>query len=100
MSVSYHARIARLEARQRQAHPDRHWTSVVRVPWDEPDQARWLRQLPCACGQVGCPERRIGLLVSEKAPSADAWAERAQAYVTRRQEGSPREVVGPTPQGV
>jgi hypothetical protein len=95
MSVSYQARLARLESRQRRAHPDTltHFLSVVRVPWGEPDEAQWLRALPCACGVVGCPHLRIGALLPDKAPSADAWAEKVRAYMARRQQEYPREVV-------
>jgi hypothetical protein len=86
MSVAYHARMARLEAQQRRQHPDTltHFLSVVRVPWGEPDQARWLRELPCACGQVGCENRGIGLLVPDTAPSGDVWAAAVQRYQEAR----------------
>jgi hypothetical protein len=84
------SRIACLEARQRRQHPaGEHFISVVRVPWGE-DSADDLAALSCLCGQVGCPDRRIGRLVPDKAPSSQAWVERVQAYEARkRREGCP-----------
>jgi hypothetical protein len=70
---AHRRRVSRLEAHQRRAHPEAltHVLSVVRIPWGEPDEARWLRELPCACGVVSCPNFRIGLLVPDQAPSPD-----------------------------
>jgi hypothetical protein len=62
-------------------------TTVVQYPWDLPDgdRDRWLREeLPCTCGQVGCPLLTIGALFPAKAPSAEAWAERVQTYYAQR----------------
>jgi hypothetical protein len=68
-------------------HPS-HFVMSVRVPWNLPDgmdQDTWLREaVQSSCGQRGCPELRIGLVLPEKAPSAQAWAERAQAYCAQR----------------
>ena len=83
---AHRRRVSRLEAHQRRAHPKAltHVLSVVRIPWGEPDETRWLRALPCACGQVGCENRRIGLLVPDTAPSADVWAAAVQHYQESR----------------
>jgi hypothetical protein len=43
-----------------------------------------IRPEACTCGQRGCPELRIGVLLPEKAPSPEAWAEQAQADYTKR----------------
>lgn len=85
--MSVRTRLTRLEASQRRQRPHEHFINVVRVPWDELDEARWLRELPCACGAVGCPQRRIGLREPEKAPSAEAWAERWQVWQQTRDGG-------------
>jgi hypothetical protein len=77
----YEARLERLEAGYRP--PKNHCVLIVSVPWslDETDQARWLREdVTCACGRQGCPALRISLLVPERAPSDEAWAERAAQY--------------------
>ena len=80
-------RIARLEARQRRQHrPERvHFISIVRYPWRgaEPE-ADWLRSLVCPCGQRACPQLRIGALLPEKAPSAEAWAAEVRRYQERQ----------------
>ena len=70
-------RIARLEARQRRQQPPhlRHFTPVVRVPHGIPhdDWGAWLAAQPCACRALGCPERRVGLLLPEKCESPEEW---------------------------
>ena len=70
------SRVSRLEARQRRQHPAElaHGTNVVQVPSEisEPHWHEWLAQQPCRCGQVGCPERRIGLLVPTRGQTAGA----------------------------
>jgi hypothetical protein len=49
------------------------------------DQETWLAEaVTYPCGERGCPEFRIGLVILEKAPSAEAWAERAAAYYQLR----------------
>ena len=82
------ARVKRLEQRQRQQHPPElaHFISMAFQPWEEPDRERWLAGLTCPCGAVGCPELRIGVLLPEKAPSAEAWYQRCQAYARRKAE--------------
>jgi hypothetical protein len=76
--MSYETRLQRLEAQRRQPWPVSHFVPVVCYPWPvgEPDDHDWRRALVCPCGQRGCPELRIGIMLPEKAPSADA--ERAE----------------------
>jgi hypothetical protein len=79
MSV-YKSRVKRLEDRRRRRLPpgQGHFTSVMQVPDDVPHQAwdQWLAGQPCACGVVGCPERRVGLLIPTKCQTAEAWSHR------------------------
>jgi hypothetical protein len=86
--VSYRHRMTRLEEYRRRRMPPSHFVVSVRVPWDLPrgiDQETWLQEeVLCTCGQKGCHEMRIGLVLPEKAPSSEAWAERAQAYYAKR----------------
>jgi hypothetical protein len=72
-------RIQRLEERHRRYGPT-HFTDMVCVPPDVPHEAwdRWLAGQPCACGVVGCPERRVGLLLPAKCQTPEEW-ERAYA---------------------
>jgi hypothetical protein len=70
----------RLEEYQRQCHGRPHHLLVVQYPWDllNGDGHRWLgEELPCACGQVGCPLLTIGVL---RASSVQARAEHVQTY--------------------
>jgi hypothetical protein len=89
----FKSRISRLEARQRRQHPAElaHFTSGVQVPpaITEADWHDWLAEQPCACGAIGCPERRIGLLVPTRCQTADEWVERYQHYRDRRREAFP-----------
>jgi hypothetical protein len=80
-----HSRVRRLEACQRRLHPPEraHYRSVVNQPWEVRDREPWLAELTCPCGVVGCDQMTIGVIVPEKAPSADAWAARFQAYARR-----------------
>ncbi len=80
--MSLKARIIRLERRGDDGCPPAHVLPVVRIPgeirygqWDH-----WLAAHPCACGAIGCPERRIGLLGPEPAASADEWAAMVRAW--------------------
>jgi hypothetical protein len=85
--MKYRQRLIRLETYQRQRNGRPHHLSVVQYPWDLPDgdRDRWLREeLPCVCGRVGCPLLTIGVLLPAKAPSAEAWTERAQTYYAQR----------------
>jgi hypothetical protein len=84
--MRYRQRVTRLEEYRRTRLPPSHFLSIVRTPWDlDPaDEDAWLQTLVCACGQVGCPELRIGALVPEKAPSPEAWGERVQQYYAQR----------------
>jgi hypothetical protein len=86
--MRYRQRVTRIEEYQRRRLPPRHFVMSVRVPWDLPagmDQDTWLRtEVTCACGQRGCPELRIGLVLPEKAPSPEAWTERVQTYYAQR----------------
>jgi hypothetical protein len=88
MAKSIDARLARLEAYRRRRAPTNHLLTSVGVPWDLPpgmDADTWLQEeVTCACGHRGCPELRIGLVVPVKAPSAEAWSGRAQAYYAQR----------------
>jgi hypothetical protein len=47
------------------------------VPPDVPHDAwdQWVAGQPCACGVVGCPERRVGLLLPAKCQTADEWSD-------------------------
>jgi hypothetical protein len=87
------SRVSRLEARQRRQHPAElaHFTSVVQVPPEigEADWHDWLAEQACKCGQVGCPGRRIGLLVPTRCQTAEEWVERYQHYRERRREAFP-----------
>ena len=81
------SRLWRLEASQRRKAPTDHVISVLIYPRDllHTDRERWLREeVTCACGTRGCLEMRVGALLPEKAPSAEAWAERAQQYYAPR----------------
>jgi hypothetical protein len=85
--MRYRARMVRLEAYRRTRLPPSHFLSVVTYPWHltYSDQERWLRELTCACGVVGCPLMQIGALLPQKAPSIKDWAEPAQtSYAQRR----------------
>jgi hypothetical protein len=86
--MRHRSRLLRLEEYQRRRLPPNHFMMSVRVPWDLPDdmdQEAWLREgVLCTCGERGCPELRIGLVLPEKAPSAEVWAQRAQEYYARR----------------
>jgi hypothetical protein len=87
--MKYRQRLIRLETYQRQRNGRSHYLSVVQYPWNLPDgdRDRWLREdLLCACGQVGCPLLAIGALLPAKAPSAEAWTERVQAYYARKRD--------------
>jgi hypothetical protein len=87
--MRYRQRVTRIEEYQRRRLPPSHFVMSVRVPWDLPagmDQDTWLREeVTCACGQQGCPELRIGLVLPEKAPSAEAWTDRVQTHYAQRQ---------------
>jgi hypothetical protein len=87
--MRYRHRIVRLEEYRRTRLPPSHFLAIVCTPWDlDPvDEDEWLQTLVCACGRVGCPELRIGALVPEKAPSAQAWSERVQEYYVQRRGG-------------
>jgi hypothetical protein len=84
--MRYEIRLRRLEARRRQ--PVSHFLSVAYYPWHwgEPNDD-WWRALVCPCDQRGCPELRVGASVPEKAPSPEAWAERARQYQEERPHG-------------
>jgi hypothetical protein len=86
--MRYRQRVIRLEEYQRRHTPPSHFVTSVQVPWDLPadmHQETWLQaEVMCRCGQKGCPDMRIGLVLPEKAPSPEAWAERAQAYYAKR----------------
>jgi hypothetical protein len=85
--MRHRQRLVRLEEHQRKRHGRPHHLSVVQYPWDLPDgdRDRWLREeLPCVCGRVGCPLLTIGALLPAKAPSGEAWTERAQTYYAQR----------------
>jgi hypothetical protein len=85
--MRYRQRVARLEECRRKRRPPSHFMNVVSTPWHMDGGAidHWLREeLACACGQLGCPERRIGALLPEKTPSVETWTERAQAYYAQR----------------
>jgi hypothetical protein len=74
------SRLRALEGRERRAHPPslRHFTSVVRVPSDIPDDAwgEWLHTQPCACGTIGCALRSIGTLLPTPCQTEEAWQAR------------------------
>lgn len=70
-------RLQRLEQRLRHECPA-HVTGMVRVPADIPHEAwhPWLAEQPCACGVVGCPQRRIGVLVPTLCQTPEEWERR------------------------
>jgi hypothetical protein len=79
-------RLNNLEVRQRHGQAGAHVIPILPYPWhlDAEDQEAWLaEQLACNC-QPDCPGKRVGALVPEKAPSAEAWTARAHAYDTQR----------------
>ena len=86
--MRYRQRVMRIEEYRRRRMPPSHFVVSVHVPWDLPrgmNQDTWLREeVTCACGQRGCSELRIGLVLPEKAPSAEAWTARAEAYYSHR----------------
>jgi hypothetical protein len=86
--MRYRHRIVRLEEYRRTRLPPSHFVMSVRVPWDLPagmDQETWLQEeVLCTCGERGCPELRIGLVLPEKAPSPQAWCDRARQYYAQR----------------
>jgi hypothetical protein len=85
--MKYRQRLIRLETYQRQRNGRPHHLSVVQFPWDLPNggRDRWLaEELPCTCGQVGCPLLTIGVLLPAKAPSLEAWTARVQTYYAQR----------------
>jgi hypothetical protein len=71
--MRFQSRLSKLEEYEHRRTPA-HLTSVVRVPADieEADWRAWLAEQPCACGQVRCPERRVGMVVSEPL-TPEAW---------------------------
>jgi hypothetical protein len=75
--MTYHARLTRLEAHRHQQRPPGHFTSIVRVPPEIPSAAwdAWLAEHPCACGVVGCLQRRIGLLLPTRL-TPEEWQRR------------------------
>lgn len=81
--MRYERRLRQLEARRQQSVS--HFIAIVYYPWHqrEPDHD-WRRVVVCPCGQRGCPELRISAILPEKAPSAEAWAERARRYREER----------------
>jgi hypothetical protein len=87
-------RITRLEARQRrqQSSARDHFTSVAQVPPDVPDDAwdTWVAQQPCMCGVVGCPERRIGLLIPTKYTAGEEWEARVRTVYATKPPAFPR----------
>ena len=77
---SMKSRLRALEARQRRQHRpgSEHFTSVITVPETIPHDAwlDWLSSQPCACGMVGCRQRKIGLLLPTRCQTAEEWAAR------------------------
>jgi hypothetical protein len=68
-------RLERLEAQQHEQTPA-HYTPCLWVSWwvvADDDWDAWVLRQPCRCGVIGCPERRIGLVMPAKAPSPEAW---------------------------
>lgn len=79
-------RISRIESYQRDHNSEGHWIPALFYPWDLPNDVQdvWLTErLACAC-TPGCPGKRYGALLPEKAPSVEAWAERVQHYCAQR----------------
>ena len=76
--MKYHTRLIKLEKHCRQRRPLAHFTSVVRVPCEIPDDAweAWLASQPCACGMPYCDQLRVGVLLPEKRESPEAWEAR------------------------
>jgi hypothetical protein len=86
--MRYRQRVTRLEGYRRRRMPPSHFVSSVYVPWELPegmDQETWLQEeVTCACGERRCPEMCVGLVLPEKAPSPEAWAQRARDYYAQR----------------
>jgi hypothetical protein len=86
--MRFRQRITRIEEYRGRRMPPSHFLMSVRVPWDLPagmDQETWLaEEVACPCGQRECPDFRIGLVIPEKATTAEAWAEWAQTYYAQR----------------
>jgi len=74
------SRVKALETEQQRNYPPggQHFTSVVHVPPEIPSESwhDWLASQPCACGVVGCPSRRIGLLIPTRCQTAEEWEPR------------------------
>ena len=86
-AMKYRQLTVRLEEYRRWRNGRPHHLSVCSIPGICPTGIAIVgfgEELPCACGQVGCPEMTIGILVPAKAPSVEAWAQRAQAYYAQR----------------
>lgn len=84
-------RISRIEAYRQDRAREGHWIPILFSPWDLPDDAQelWLaEQLACVC-RPGCPGKRCGALLPQKAPSVEAWTQRAREYYQRRQRLCP-----------
>jgi hypothetical protein len=79
-------RLHTLEVRQHQGQAGAHFIAILQFPWDlhAEDEERWLaEQLACDC-RPNCPGKRVGALLPEKAPSAEAWAERCRQWPRTR----------------
>jgi hypothetical protein len=78
--MSLWTRFRRVEAWWRQRVPSMHFLTSVQVPWNV-DTDTWLQtEVTCACGQHGCPELRVGLVVPERFSSSDDWQQQAQQF--------------------
>jgi hypothetical protein len=79
-------RIKALEIRDQSRRLDSHFINVLIYPRHMAEDALegWLsEQLRCTC-RPDCPGKCVGTILPKKAPSAEAWAVRAQAYYAKR----------------
>jgi hypothetical protein len=79
-------RISHLENTQRLSQAEAHWIPVLFYPWELPDDRRemWLaEQIRCDCSPA-CSGKRVRAVLPQKAPLAEPWAARAQAYYAKR----------------
>jgi hypothetical protein len=81
-----HHRLKTMETHAQRLLTDLHFISVLIYPHDRAEAAleNWLAErLRCTC-HPDCPGKRVGAVLPKKAPSAEAWSERAQAYYAQR----------------
>jgi hypothetical protein len=81
-----HHRLKIMETQAQRLLPNPHFISVLIYPHHMAEYTLegWLaEQLRCHC-RPDCPGRRVGAVLPEKSPSAEAWSERYQPYARER----------------